>query len=273
MLAAALIGLSLVPVALTRLGAPALDGHRPLSVRELYAASPVGIVGAGVAGMLVGSFYALGVVFARKIGLSVSEASLFMSMVVLGGFSFQWPIGLLADRHDRRLVLSGVLVAAGISWPLLASLTASGLPLLGLLLLALMFGGAISSVYPICVAQTFDRLERKHYVAAAGRLLLFYAVGATAGPLLTSTIMATLGPYSFFAFETVVAVTFAGFVAHRVRRRPPLPADEQEVFVAVPSETSVATGLDPRTGEDTGEPAVAAMPLGDPGCPTRVAGA
>jgi hypothetical protein len=91
--------------------------------------------------------------------------------------------------------------------------------------------------------------------------------------LLTSTIMATLGPYSFFAFETVVAVTFAGFVAHRVRRRPPLPADEQEVFVAVPSETSVATGLDPRTGEDTGAPAVAAMPLGDPGCPTRVAGA
>jgi MFS family permease len=107
-------------------------------------------------------------------------------------------------------------------------LTASGPPLLGLFVLALLFGGAISSVYPICVAQTFDRLERKHYVAAAGRLLLFYAFGATAGPLLTSMIMAALGPYSFFAFETVVAVTFAGFVAYRVRRRPPLPADEQE---------------------------------------------
>ena len=63
----------------------------------------------------------------------MSEASLFMSMVVLGGFSFQWPIGMLADRHDRRLVLSGALVTAGVSWPLLASLTASGLPLLGLL--------------------------------------------------------------------------------------------------------------------------------------------
>jgi MFS family permease len=201
MLAAGLIGLSLVPVALTRLGAPALDGHRSLSIRELYAASPAGVVGAGVAGLLVGSFYALGVVFARKIGLSVSEASLFMSMVVLGGFSFQWPIGMLADRHDRRLVLSGVLVAAGVSWPLLASLTASGLPLLGLLVLALLFGGAISSVYPICVAQTFDRLERKHYVAAAGRLLLFYAVGATAGPLAYVDDHGRTGPVQLLRFR------------------------------------------------------------------------
>jgi hypothetical protein len=85
--------------------------------------------------------------------------------------------------------------------------------------------------------------------------------------------MAALGPYSFFAFETVVAVTFAGFVAHRVRRRPPLPANEQEVFVAVPSETRVATGLDPRTGADAGEAAAAAMWLGEPGCSTKVAAA
>lgn len=39
----------------------------------------------------------------------------------------------------------------------------------------------MSSVYRICVAQTFDRLERKHYVAATGGLLLLYALGATAG--------------------------------------------------------------------------------------------
>jgi MFS family permease len=271
MLASGLIGLSLVPVALTRLGAPALDGHRPLSVRELYTASPVGVVGAGVAGILVGSFYALGVVFARNIGLSVTEASLFMSMVVLGGFSFQWPIGMLADRHDRRLVLSAVLAAAGISWPLLAGLSASGLPLVGLLMLALLFGGAISSVYPICVAQTFDRLERKHYVAAAGRLLLCYAVGAAVGPLLTSTLMAVLGPYSFFAFESVLAVSFAGFVVYRVHRRPAVPVDEQEAFSVVPSETPITTDLDPRTGGNAGGPSAAESQLGEPGDSTKAA--
>ena len=43
------------------------------------------MIGAGVAGILVGSFYALGVVFARQIGLSVTEAALFMSTVVVLG--------------------------------------------------------------------------------------------------------------------------------------------------------------------------------------------
>lgn len=48
MLAAAMLTLSLVPVSLSRAGAPALDGNRSLSVRKLHALSPVGVVGAGV---------------------------------------------------------------------------------------------------------------------------------------------------------------------------------------------------------------------------------
>jgi MFS family permease len=220
MLAAGLISLSLVPVALTRLGAPAVDVHRPLPFRKLYEASPVGLVGGGVAGLLVGSFYGMGAVFAREIGFSVPEVSLFMSTVVLGGFSLQWPIGRLADRWDRRLVLAGVLATAAIAWPLFLSLTASGLSLVPLLLPALLFGGAIRSVYPICVAQMFDRLERHHYVAAAGRMLLSYALGGTVGPLFASAVMAVLGPYSFLGFETVVAVGFGAFVVYRIRRRP-----------------------------------------------------
>ncbi|MBP9931747.1 MAG: MFS transporter, partial [Rhodoferax sp.] len=110
---------------------------------------------------MVGSFYALGVVFAIKIGLSVSETAMFMSVVVLGGLAFQLPIGVLADRYDRRFVMSGVLMAVGVAWGTLAGFIASGLPLVALLIVGVGFGGAMSSVYPLCVAQTFDRLERK----------------------------------------------------------------------------------------------------------------
>lgn len=251
MLAAALIALALVPVALTSLGAPALAGHRRLSVQALYANSPVGVVGAGVAGMLVGSFYGLGVVFARGIGLDVADSALFMTMVVVGGFGFQWPIGMLADRFDRRIVLAAVLTMVGVTWAFVAFASVSALALPTLLGLAIMFGGAISSVYPICVAQTFDRLEREHYVSASGRLLMIYACGAMAGPLLASAVMAVRGPYSFFAFESVVAVGFAVFVGYGVWRRPPIPADQQEPFVAVPYVTPVAVDLDPRCDGST----------------------
>ncbi|WP_211300684.1 MFS transporter [Simplicispira suum] len=255
MLAASLIELSLIPVAMTRLGEPNLSDSGVLNVRQLFAASKVGVVGAGVAGLMVGSFYALGVVFAIKIGLSVSEAALFMSVVVLGSLVFQLPIGVLADRYDRRFVMSGALLAVGIAWGTLAGFVASGLPFTALLIVGMAFGGAMSSVYPLCVAQTFDRLERRYYVAASGRLLMVYSIGATVGPVLASVLMSIYGPSSFFLFEATVAVLYAAFVIVYASRRPSLPVDQREKYVPLPDVTPIVMGLDPRTdldGDDGG---------------------
>jgi len=247
MLAASLIGLSLIPVAMTRLGEPNLSESRVLKVRDLYAASKVGVVGAGVAGLMVGSFYALGVVFALKIGLTASQAALFMSAVVLGGLIFQLPIGILADRYDRRVVMSGALIAVSVAWTVLATFVASGLSFATLLILAVVFGGAMSSLYPLCVAQTFDRLERKYYIAASGRLLMVYSIGATIGPLIAATLMSLYGPSSFFLFESAVAILYATFVLVQVAKRPYVAAEQQEPYVPLPDVTPIAMSLDPRT--------------------------
>jgi len=252
MLAAALIGLSLVPVAMTSLGEPHLGSSRLLRVRDLYSASPVGVIGAGVAGLMVGSFYALGAVFARKIGLSVLESALFMSVVVMGGLIVQVPMGVLADRYDRRLVMSGALLAVGSAWGALAGFVASGLPLSALLIMGLAFGGAMSSVYPLCVAQTFDRLERVYYIAASGRLLMVYSIGASLGPLLAATLMSVYGPSSFFVFESAVAVSYAALVLVRTSRQPRVPEGQREKYVPLPDVTPVALALDPRTNPTHG---------------------
>lgn len=251
MLSSALIGLSLIPIAMTRLGKPDLGEIRVLRLREIFAASKVGVVGAGVAGVLIGTFYGLAVVFARQIGLSVSEAAMFMSVVVLGGLGFQVPVGMLADRYDRRIVMAGILIAVGASWGLLSFSIAGGVPLAVLMVMALAFGGAISSVYPLCIAQTFDRLERQYYVAASGRLLMVYSIGATIGPLLASMLMSVFGPASFFVFESVIAVAYAIFVLFSVRSVPPLPEYEQEKFVSLPDISPAAMALDPRTEPET----------------------
>lgn len=156
MLASALIGLSLIPIAMTRLGEPNLGELRLLGVRRLYEVSRIGLVGAGVAGILVGSFYALGIVFARQNGMSVSDATLFVSAVVLGGLGFQVPVGILADRFDRRIVMACMLISVGVSWGLLSHSLVSSVPRSIIFVMTMAFGGAISSVYPLCVAQTFD---------------------------------------------------------------------------------------------------------------------
>lgn len=254
MIAAMLVGLSLVPIAMTRLGEPNLRALRVLDLKELYAASRVGVIGACVAGVLVGSFYALGVVFARQIGLDVTEAALFMSTVVIGGLAAQMPVGMLADKFDRRIVMSCMLIAVGTSWGLLSNSIATGVPMVYLMVMALAFGGAISSVYPLCVAQTFDRLERKLYVAASGRLLMVYSIGATIGPLLAATLMSIYGPYPFFLFESAVAIAYAIFVLFSVWNGPKLPAEGREKFVPLPDISPVAMALDPRTEPEVTTP-------------------
>nr|WP_229448597.1 MFS transporter [Nitratireductor sp. B36] len=248
MLASALTGLALVPIAMTRLGEPNLGELRVLGVRRLYEVSRIGLAGAGVAGILVGSFYALSVVFARQIGLSASEAALFVSTVVLGGLGLQVPVGMLADKFDRRIVMSCILIAVGASWGLLSGALAVELPRAVLIVMALAFGGAISSVYPLCVAQVFDRLERKYYVAASGRLLMVYSIGATIGPLLAAALMSLYGPASFFLFESTIAVIYALFLLLSMKADGRLPAEEErEKFVPLPDTSSAALGLDPRT--------------------------
>ncbi len=254
MLSSVLIGLSLIPIATTRLGKPDLAEVRVLGLRQIYAASQVGVIGAGVAGILIGSFYALAVVFGRQIGLSVSEAAMFMSVVVLGGLGFQVPVGILADRYDRRVVMAGMLIGVGASWGLLSLAMANGVPLIALMVMTFAFGGAISSVYPLCVAQTFDQVDRKYYVAASGRLLMVYSIGATIGPLLASTLMSFFGPVSFFVFESLIAIAYAVFVLISVRSVPQLPEAEREKFVPLPDSSPAALVLDPRTEPEPSEP-------------------
>ncbi|WP_417586148.1 MFS transporter [Pararhodobacter oceanensis] len=246
MISSLLIGLSLIPVAMTRLGEPDLGKLRVLGIARLFQASKVGVVGAAVAGVLIGSFYAMGVVYARQVGLSVAQTAMFMSTVVLGGLAFQLPVGIVADRMDRRLVMAGLLIAVGASWALLSLAFARDLPLLALMILALVFGGTMSSVYPLCVAQTFDRLNRKYYVAASGRLLMVYSIGATIGPLIASALMALFGPQSFFVFESLVACSYALFVFYGVWAAPAEPKEAREKFVPVPDISPAAVALDPR---------------------------
>ncbi|EKE43149.1 major facilitator superfamily protein [Oceaniovalibus guishaninsula JLT2003] len=251
MIAAALIGLSLVPVALTRLGEPSLREVRVLDVAALFSVSRTGVAGAGVAGMIVGSFYSLGIVFARQSGFGVPEAALLVSTVVMGGLAFQVPVGLLADRIDRHVLLAGLLLAVGATWGLLSFSIWQGAPYVVTGGLALVFGGAISSLYPLCVAQTFDRMDRRYYVAASGRLLMVYSIGAVIGPVLASAAMSAFGTASFFVLESSIAMAFAIAVLWRARNGRARPTQNRRPFVPFPDGAPVATGLDPRT--DPGE--------------------
>src|SRR3546814_20897424 len=56
-LASVLISLAIIPVCLTRATAPTLEDAASLPLRRLFEASPLGVAGAGITGLLLGAFY------------------------------------------------------------------------------------------------------------------------------------------------------------------------------------------------------------------------
>ena len=219
MLAASLLCLSLVPVVLTRTVSPDISHVEPLSFRQLYAFTPLAVVGAGVGGVLSGTVFGMGAVFARSIGFSVFEVSLFTASVVLGGFLLQFPAGRLSDRFGRRAVLVAVLVAVLLASLGIMATPALADPLPAVLAFAVLLGGGMTVVYPMAMAHAFDHVARERFVAVSSGLLTAFAIGATVGPLLASVVMGRIGPYGLFLFEGTVAGVFAAFVGYRWYRR------------------------------------------------------
>ncbi len=246
MVASLLVSLSLVPVVLTRIQAPDLSDSKPLSLRQLFDVSPLAPVGACVAGAVMGAFYGLGPVVASQVGFDLLQVSLFMSSVIVGGLLSQWPMGRMSDRFDRRTVLLVVLAltllaaGGGVATQIFAD------PFPPLLVVGALLGATMTTIYPICVAQAFDYIDRDRYVAASSGLLLSYAIGSTAGPILSALVMGVMGPHGFFAYIAACMAAFGAFVLYRMLARAPLPAEEQEQVVSLPRMSPVAAELDPR---------------------------
>jgi MFS family permease len=254
-LAAMLISLSLVPVTLTHVEGPELGHPRPLGLHRLFRLSPLGVVGAGGAGLLSGAFYSLGPIFGASAGLDVFQVSIFMGVMVFGGLALQWPIGRLSDRFDRRTVLAVMLLATGLVCLVEYGWSVRFGGVVPLMLLVGLFGGAVSTVYPLAVAHAFDWIARDRMVAASSGMLLAWAAGATIGPILASLLMQWLGDAALFLFLALVALALAGFTFYRMQRRAALPSHEQARFVPLPTAAGVSGRLDPRAGPVAGSSA------------------
>ncbi len=241
-----LISLSVLPIALTRLEGPPIPEQATLSSRALFHASPLGIVGVGATGLLLGAFYALGAVYARRLGFSVSDTALFMSVVIAGGVALQWPIGWLSDRIDRRRVIVGTFAGAGAVGAALSLIASTG-PVV--MLFGAAFGGLAFALYPLCVAHTNDHLAAEQRVGASGGLVLIYSIGAAAGPMGGGILMMLWGPGGLFAFTAICAAGACVFGVWRQIRRAPIPEDLQLPYQILPRTTPMAAALDPNAPE------------------------
>ncbi|MFQ5785565.1 MAG: MFS transporter [Alphaproteobacteria bacterium] len=235
---------SLLPVALTRTGNPEIGEQARLSLRRLFALSPLGVLGALTIGLVESAIFGLGPVYGAAVGLDASRISLFLAVTLGGVLVMQYPLGAISDRFDREKVILAVAATAGLAAALIAFVEGPGFWLL--LALGFVTGGLASPLYPLSVAETNDWLEADELVPASAGIVLAYSLGASAGPMAASVAMEGLGAGGLFAFIAVVLFALAAYALIRVIKGLTKPADEQTAFWPASWISPVAAGLDPR---------------------------
>ena len=258
--ASVLISIAMIPLLLAASEAPSFESPEKLTVRTLYKLSPLGVVGMVGVGMSNGALVGMGAVFANDIGMSIAEISILISLVFMGSVALQFPIGILSDMFDRRIVITFVTMAAAALTGFAAMLSHQALndPKVVMALFC-VFGGLSFPMYSLCLSHVNDRLNTKQMVAASSTLLLAAGAGAIVGPPSVSYAMSYMGPNGFLWYFVVVHLAIGAFALYRMSIRAATPLDDQENTAFSPHAATFAPAFHVETvleiTENTEEPA------------------
>lgn len=233
--ASILVSVSFAPILLSATAVPSTEVARPMTLRKLFASSPLGTVGVFLLGSIYATQAGMGAVFGTQIGMSADRVALFVAVLFAGALVLQYPIGWLSDRVDRRkLIFGAAAVGAGFS---ALGFMGGGTPEF-LLASAFIAGGVTTPLYALFLAYTNDYLTSDDMPSASGGLVFTFGCGAILGPLVAGWAMERFGP---FAFWLVLGATFGAialYALYRMTQRAVVPVAETESYIGVLPTTS-----------------------------------
>jgi len=234
-----LVSLAFAPILLSVTPTPAFDTTKAMGLKELYETSPTSFVGMFLMGAVFAAQFGMASIFGTEAGLSVAEISLFVSAIFVGGLVFQYPVGWMSDRMDRRILIFGT--AAGGCLAAVIGLVFGGV-FEALLIAGFLMGGVSNPLYALLIAYTNDYLEPDDMAAASGGLIFVNGLGAIIGPILTGWALSAFGASGFWVYLLCVMAILLAYVAYRMTQRASLYQSEDDYeAVAYAAITPTAT--------------------------------
>jgi len=232
-----LISVSLVPILTSDNRAPDYVAPELLSMRKLLRISPMAISGAILNGMLASCVFVSVPLYGLALGMTGSGAASLLVAATLAGALFQYPLGWLSDRTDRRFVVAGVSAGAALAALGLAGGMFGTHVHVGIAVMA----GLVLPVYSICVAHANDQLTPAQIVPASGTLVLAINIGILAGALSGPSVLEWTGPAGLMVFIALINGMTILVALVRVARSD------------APEETGIAVALAPQGVQMIGE--------------------
>lgn len=233
---AGIVSFSVIPVCVTRFTAPKLELPAELSPVLYLKKVPLGAIGSMVAGLILSSIYAILPLALTDLHFSEAYIAYLMSVTILGGTVLQLPIGKLSDRTDRRLILllSGLIVFVSS----LIFLFIHETYWMVFVILFIMGGGAFV-IYPLSISHATDYIQKSDTIAVLSAMSLFYGVGSSVGPVITSGVVKIFGPLSLFVAIGIVCLALMIYTVVRMFVRVSATKSERANFVAATQEVVI----------------------------------
>ncbi len=216
-----LFALAGIPTILARNLSPDFAGDGRQQFLPFILAVPAATLGVFVFAMGESSGFAFLPIWGQNLGFTPLVVPLLASAMTLGNALFQIPLGLLADRFDKRLILllCGITGFAGMltAWAVAASPA---------VLMAVLFvwGGVTGGLYTVGLAHLASRFSGSALASANAAFIFCYAIGMLIGPLAVGD---SLARWPTAGFPLVLGVVFAAYTlitAWRIAVSPAPPS-------------------------------------------------
>ena len=242
--------LAIVVIANTRSDPPDKDTKISLRAWGVFADSPVAVVGAVIIGIVGTNILSVAPFGAAQIGVHPTDIAIMIGSIYLGRVLLQYPIGMLSDRMDRRVVIMFASAVAAVVLLAMALLSDTNyqperfeffsVPFLVLFILMIGLGGSLLTLYSVFVAHAIDKTAPVFVSSTTVTLLLMWTLGSVTGPLITSGVTSVLGDHSMNWMNVAMMLGLSIFTWFRIWRVGPASQAERTTHSAVmPSSTKL----------------------------------
>ena len=245
---------ALIPILLTKKKPPTFKTIKAMSIKQLYDASPFGMVSSFFYGTIQSALFTLLAVYATSMNFTILEISIVTFLLAISGAVAQFPVGKISDIYDRRKVIIASTFGAAIF--ALITIFVSGQMYLpdGLAtsktwfyMSFILFSFCSLPIFSLILAHTNDYITKDKFVAAGAGLQFTFGLGAMSGPFLCSIFMDLVGSNGFFVFLFFFHSLIGVFGIYRMKVRETVENPDSQ-FVAMPQTiTPAGIELNPTT--------------------------
>lgn len=211
----ALVLAAILPLLFTRIVNDRSESQEAVAVWPMLRLrhARLGVNGCIISGIVLGSLYGLMPLYLNHQGVSDSGIGFWMAVMVSAGIVGQWPVGRLADRFGRLLVLRVQVFVVILGCVAMLSNAAMGPALF-------VLGAAGFTLYPVAMAWACEKVEHHQLVAMNQALLLSYTVGSLLGPTFTSMLMQSYSDNLLFVMIAGVAFVYLLMLLRKAGHHP-----------------------------------------------------